>query len=104
MEGGGNALPRSKRRLPGGDEENLVQGEPIEELLRDAEMTQVDGVEGPAKDPQAHPLLSELAGAIHDKLGRGELLQSYRAAGVELRRGDPHLRPHAKLSPIGQTG
>ena len=49
-------------------------------------------------------LAADLAGAPGDVLHAGQGLESHRAPGVQLLRGDPDLQAVAELAPVGEPG
>src|SRR5262245_17281612 len=86
------------RRRARRHEQDAVELEALAEGFREDEVPQMDRVERAAQDaepPLRHRrclrgrlpprLLADLAGARHHEFSRGELLDAYRPAGVELR-------------------
>src|SRR4029453_5186930 len=79
----GVVLEIAMGRLPGGNEQHLVELKLEERLLRAHQVSDVRGVEGAPEDPYAQgadDLLPDLARALDDELVRGELAHADRAA------------------------
>ena len=81
------------RRLAGGNKPHLLQIECSQRFLRQAQVAEVNGIEGAAKNTDGvQNLAPHLAVTEHDELLRGEAFQADRAASVDFVGGNADLR------------
>ena len=92
------------RRAAGRDKADVLQLQAGQCFLRQAQVTEVDGVEGAAENADCvQNLSSHMPFTEHDEFLRCQAFQSHRATRVDLVGGDADFRAQAIFETIGEA-